>query len=93
MPTSLKLSPKLKARIAAVVKGTGQSPHAFMLEAIEQRTSEREKRKQFMADALEAEREFLKTGLYYDAREVHADLEARLQGKKPRPLKARSWRK
>lgn len=92
MAISLKLPPELKARVAAVAKGVGKSPHAFMLEAIEQQTEQQERRRRFVADALAAEEEVLRTGQAFEADEVHAALEARVRhGKAPRP-KARAWR-
>jgi predicted transcriptional regulator len=45
MPTTtLKLSEELGRRVAAVVEGTGQSAHAFMVEAIERQTQLRRRR-------------------------------------------------
>lgn len=92
MPTSLKLPPKLKARVAKVLRGTDKSPHAFMLEAIEHETERAELRKRFMADALKAEKEFERTGLAYDAEEVHAYVKALARGRKATPPKAKPWR-
>lgn len=92
MATSLKLSPKLKARIAKVVKGTDKSPHAFMLEAIEHETERAELRKRFVADALKAEKETLRTGLAYDGDEVHAYIKARAAGRPVARPKAKPWR-
>jgi predicted transcriptional regulator len=92
MATTIKLSPKLKARVAAVVKGTDKSAHAFMLEAIEHETERAELRKRFVADALKAEKEFERTGLAYDADEVHAYVKALARGRKATPPKAKPWR-
>ncbi|MCI0571551.1 MAG: hypothetical protein L0Y66_12415 [Myxococcaceae bacterium] len=92
MATSLKLTPKLKARVAAVVKGTGKSPHAFMVDAIEQQTVRAEQRKRFVADALAAEKETLESGLAYDADDVHAAMEARARGRRVTRPKAKPWR-
>ena len=41
----LDLSAALKRRIAAVARGIGQSPHEFMLQAIERKTRLAERRK------------------------------------------------
>ena len=82
-----------EARIEAVVKGTGQSPHAFMLQAIEHETTRLERRQQFMADAVEAEKELLESGLYFDADEVHDAMDRRIRGGTFVRPKARSWRK
>lgn len=94
MSTSLKLPPKLKARVASAAKRAGKSPHAFMLEAIERQTEQQELRQRFVADALAAEAEAEESGLGYDADEVHAAMDARAQGARPARtrLKARPWR-
>lgn len=43
--TSLKLPDELKRRVAALVSETGQSAHAFMVEAIEQAAQREELRR------------------------------------------------
>jgi predicted transcriptional regulator len=96
MSTSIKLPPKLKARVASVAKRAGKSPHAFMVEAIERQTAQQERRERFVAEALAAEAEALETGLAFDADDVHAAMEARARGRGPKAqgpkLKARAWR-
>lgn len=92
-PTTIKLSATLKKRIASVVKHTGQSVHAFMLEAIAEKAELAEKRRLFVEDALEAEREMEASGLAYDADDVHQYLRERAQGKQSKRPQAKSWRK
>lgn len=92
MATSLKLPPQLKTRVAAAAKGSGKSPHAFMVEAIEQQVAQVERRQRLIAEALAAESEALETGLGFNADEVHAAMEARARGGRARRLKARPWR-
>jgi predicted transcriptional regulator len=92
MATTIKLSPKLKARISRVVKGTDKSAHAFMLEAIEHETERAELRKRFVAAVDKAEKELEHTGLAYDADEVHTYVKALARGRKARPPKAKPWR-
>jgi predicted transcriptional regulator len=91
-PTTLKLPAGLKERLQAVVADTGESVHAFMLKAIEQATIQAEHRRSFMADALEARAEFARTGMAFDAREVHRYARARAAGKPARRPKAKRWR-
>jgi predicted transcriptional regulator len=91
--TSIKLPPKLKTRVAAASKRAGKSPHAFMLEAIEQQTGQAERWQRFVADALAAEKDALETGLGFPADEVHAFADARARGEKPKRPRAKSWRK
>jgi predicted transcriptional regulator len=90
-PTTIKLPPELKERIEAVVRETGQSAHAFMLEAIERETRLAEQRQSFVEAALEARAEFARTGAGYDAHEVHAYFAARARGKRATRPKVKLW--
>ena len=92
-PTTIKLPAALKKRIASLVKRTGQSVHGFMLEAIAEKTEFAEKRRLFVEDALEAEREMEASGLAYDAEDVHHYLRELSQGKQPKRPRPKSWRK
>lgn len=92
-PTTLKLPPKLKQRIKAVIAGTDSSAHAFMLRAIEREVEAAEKRESFVAEALEARADFQRTRQGYGAGEVHAYLRARVGGAKVARPKIRRWRK
>jgi predicted transcriptional regulator len=93
MATSIKLSEELKKRVSRVVKGTDQSAHAFMVEAIRQETERAEKRREFLADAYAARAEFQRSGTGYALAEVKAHYRAKLQGKRSRMPKLRSWQK
>jgi predicted transcriptional regulator len=88
--TTLKLPEPLKARIAPLAEAAGKSPHAWMIEALEERVEQSEAYAAFMAEALEADREMTETGLGYAAEDVHHYLLAKLEGKpvkRPRPIK------
>lgn len=91
MSVSIKLPEDLRKRIARVVKGTDQSAHAFMVEAIRQETDRAEKRRGFLADAYVARAEFQLGGTGYALAEVTAHYRAKLQGRKSRKAKLRSW--
>ena len=92
VPTTLKLPDELKKRVAALVKGTGKSAHAFMVDAIEQQIILAERRNAFLADAKTAQEDMNRSGEGYPAEEVHAYMDARSAGKKaPRPRPKR-WR-
>lgn len=90
--TSLKLPDELKLRAAAAAQKQGVSPHAFMIQAIEQAAASAERRAGFVAEATAAREQMVKTGKGYDADEVHSYLKARVAGKKTAKPKARSWR-
>ena len=88
--TTLKLSEKLKARVAHAARASGKTPHAFMVEAIELQTALSERRSAFLGDALAAREEVAQYGLVYDADEVLSYLKARIEGRKAtRPRKRR----
>ena len=81
--TTLKLPEPLKARIAPLAEAAGKSPHAWMIEALEERVAQSEAYAAFMAEALEADRQMTETGEGYDADDVHAYLRAVLAGETP----------
>jgi len=91
--TTIKLSPELRQRVQKLVRGTGKSMHAFMLEAIEQQASLAERRKAFVADALAARKEANASGLGYLLEDVQAHYIARIAGKRAPRLRAKRWRK
>ncbi len=91
MSTSIKLPEDLKKRVARVVKGTDQSPHAFMVEAIRLETERAEKRRRFHADAVAARAAFQRTGSGYALADVEAHYRAKLQGRTTRKPKPGQW--
>jgi predicted transcriptional regulator len=90
--TTLKLSDELKERVADVVDGTGKSPHAFMVEAIEQQTRLAEQRKSFVADALRAREHAMRTGKAYAFEDIKRYYTARLAGKPAKRPRLKRWR-
>ena len=92
-PTSLKMPSTLKTRVDAAAKAAGTTPHAFMLAAIEQQTERAELYAEFLAEAREADREFQRSGKYFEADDVWRFLEEEIAGKNPAPLKPKVWPK
>jgi predicted transcriptional regulator len=90
--TSLKLPDDVKQLAAAAARHQGVTPHAFMVEAIRTAATAAERRAAFVADALEAEADFLRTGKGYDAAEVHRYIRLRAQGKEVARPKAKTCR-
>lgn len=90
--TSLKLPDTLKQRTVAAARRAGKTPHAFMVEAIEQAASAAELRAQFGADAAAARKATLRTGKGYAVEDVHAYLRDRIAGNKTPKPKAKAWR-
>jgi predicted transcriptional regulator len=91
--TSLKLTDELKQRTAALAQKQGVSPHAFMVDAIEHAAAAAEQRLGFVEDAQAARAQMLKSGLGFDAQEVHAYLKARIIDKAAPKPKATPWQR
>jgi len=90
--TSLKLPEDVKQLAIAAARQRGVSPHAFMVDAIRAVASAEERRAAFVAGALDARAETVRTGKGYKASEVHEFLKQRTQGKKAIKPRVKSWR-
>ena len=89
--TTLKLPEKLKRRIAPLAKSADKTPHAWMLEALELQPSVAERRRSFVADALDSEKQIRESGKAYRAEDVHRYIRARASGRKPARPKPVNW--
>jgi predicted transcriptional regulator len=89
--TTIRLPPKLRARLAVIAKQTDRSVHSIILEAVERHTAYEEQMRSLVKEALAADAEVDRTGEVYRAEDVHAWME-RLAGgaASPRP---KPWRK
>ncbi len=90
--TSLKIPEELKRRTIDAAQQQGLSPHAFMVNAIEQAVLATEQRASFIAEALAAEQEMFESGLGYAADDVHRYIKARIAGERPERPEAKPWR-
>ncbi|MBS1160518.1 MAG: hypothetical protein H6R15_2937 [Proteobacteria bacterium] len=90
--TSLKISDELKQRAIHAAQQQGLSPHAFMVQAIEQAARAAELRASFVDDALAAREAMRQSGTGYEADDVRAYIKARIAGQTPKRPKAKSWR-
>ncbi len=91
--TSLKLPQHLKSRVERLAKRSKESPHAFMVRAIEEQVHTEELHSRFLADAAKADQAMQRTGLGYSAADVHTYLEAKVAGRPARKPKSVRWRK
>jgi len=89
--TSLKLPRRLKTRVERVARRTGESTHSFMLRALESQVEAVERYQAFLEDGMRADEAMQQSGLGYDAKDVHAYLEAKVGGRKARRPKAVRW--
>jgi predicted transcriptional regulator len=84
--TTIRLPPKLRARLRAIAKDTDRSVHSLILEAVEKHTAYEEQLRSLVKEALAADAEIERTGETYRADEVHAWARRIAQGvASPRP--------
>jgi len=70
--TTIRLPPKLRARLGSLAKQTGRSAHSLIVEAVERHTNYEEQMRSLVKEALAADSEIDKTGEVYRAEDVHA---------------------
>ena len=88
--TSLKLPDDLKEKVAALAQGVAQTPHAYMVEAIAERVTRDEKRRDFLRSAQDSVAHFKRTGIAYahkDVKRYLLDKAAGRKSSKPRRIK------
>ena len=89
--TSVKLPPKLKARVTALARKTGRSAHSFIIEAVERHVEREERLQTFVKEALAADADIERTGEVFRAEDVHAWLERLARGQKT--ARPKLWRR
>jgi predicted DNA-binding protein len=89
--TTIRLPPKLRARLRALAKETDRSVHSLIVEAVERHAAYEEQLCSLVKEALEADAGIERTGDVYAAADVHAWTQRLAQGMaSPRP---KPWRK
>jgi predicted transcriptional regulator len=89
--TTIRLPPKLRARLRAIAKETDRSVHSLILEAVEKHAAYEEQMRKLVNEALAADADIERTGVVYKADEVHAWARRMAEGvATPRP---KPWRK
>jgi predicted transcriptional regulator len=81
--TSIKLPPKLKARVGALARKSGRSAHSFIVQAVERHADREERIQKFVMEALAADADIERTGEVYRAEDVHTWLDRLAKGQKP----------
>ncbi len=89
--TTIRLPPKLRARIQALARQSGRSAHSLIIEAVERHTAYEEQMRSLVKEALAADEDIERTGTVYRAEDVHAWMERLAQGKTAPP--PRPWRR
>jgi predicted transcriptional regulator len=89
--TTIRLPPKLRARLKVIAKETDRSVHSIIVEAVEKHAAYEEQMRSLVKEALAADEEIDRTGEVYRAEDVHAWAERLAAGTAtPKP---KSWRK
>jgi predicted transcriptional regulator len=89
--TTIRLPPKLRARLGALAKQTGRSAHSLIVEAVERHADYEEQLRSLVEEALAADADIEKSGEVYRAEDVHAWMKRLASGEnaaRPKP-----WRK
>ena len=89
--TTIRLPPKLQARLGSLAKQTGRSAHSLIVEAVERHTNYEEQMRSLVKEALAADAEIEMAGEVYRAEDVHAWMKRlATDASAPRP---RPWRR
>jgi predicted transcriptional regulator len=91
--TSLKLPAELKNRLAEIAQRSGQTAHAYMISALQERVQQDERAQRFLRDANAADKAMLRSGNGFAAADVHAYVAQLVAGRKSKRPAARNWRK
>jgi predicted transcriptional regulator len=70
--TTIRLPPKLRARLGALAKQTRRSAHSLIVEAVERHADYEEQVRNLVKEALAADADIDKSGEIYRAEDVHA---------------------
>jgi predicted transcriptional regulator len=69
--TTIRLPPKLRARLGVLAKQSGRSTHSLIVEAVERHADYEEQMRSLVKEALAADADIEKTGEVYRAEDVH----------------------
>jgi predicted transcriptional regulator len=86
--TTIRLPPKLRARLSSLAKQTGRSAHSLIVEAVERHAAYEEQLRSLVKEALAADGDIEKTGEVYRAEDVHAWMKRLARGEsvaRPKP--------
>lgn len=87
--TTIRLTPELKARIAAAAERAGTTPHGFILGAIEQKARQAEQQAEFHQEADERRAKLVGSGKSIAWEDMRRYLEDRTEGRAATVPKAR----
>jgi predicted transcriptional regulator len=84
--TTIRLPPKLRARLQALARQSGRSAHSLIVEAVERHVAYEERLRSLVKEALGADEEIERTAEVYGADDVRAWMDRLARGESaPRP--------
>ena len=89
--TTIRLPPKLRARVHAVAKQTDRSAHSVILEAVERYTAHEEQMQKLVKEAQASDAAIDRGEAVYGVRDVHAWMERLAKGETP--SRPKPWRR
>lgn len=89
--TTIRLPPKLRARLNVLAMQTGRSAHSLIVEAVERHAAYEEQVRSLVKEALAADSQIDKTGEVYRAEDIHAWM-TRL-ALDPTPARPKPWQR
>lgn len=89
--TTIRLPPKLRARIRALAEDADRSAHSLIVEAVERHVAYEEQLRSLVKEALAADEELERTGEVYRADDVQAWMARLARGEAP--TRPKPWRR
>src|SRR5258707_13210830 len=86
--TTIRLPPKLRARLGSLAKQTGRSAHSLIVEAVERHTDYEEQMRSLVKEALAADAQIQKSAEGFRGQDGHAStsrLTADISAARPQP--------
>ncbi|PRX18466.1 hypothetical protein B0G75_14313 [Paraburkholderia sp. BL18I3N2] len=90
--TTLRLPPELRDRISRLAEESGTTAHSFMLEAIAERVTSEELRREFLTEGNDRLANMLENGLGIEWADMRDYIGQRAAGHDPGTPKVKRWR-
>jgi len=81
--TTIRLPPKLRARLQSLARQSGRSAHSLIIEAVERHADYEEAMRSLVKEALAADAQIDRTGEVYRTEDVHAWMGRLAKGQAP----------
>jgi len=89
--TTIRLPPKLRARLQSLARQSGRSAHSLIIEAVERHAAYEEQMRSLVKEAIAADAEIERSAEVYRAEDVHAWMNRLAKGEAP--PKPKPWQR